>query len=144
METPSAPESASRYQSTAWLFAVGLSLLISHELDAMIRNEWELLPGLNRLDPDIVPDVFNLLHVPLVAAVVWLLISGDLRTRRRTMISSEVLFVVHAVAHTLLRGDQRYQFQPPVETITVYGSAIVSAAHLLVAWFDRRMRLDEG
>ncbi len=136
-------ETSSGYDAARWMFALAFSLLVSHELDAMIRAEWELLPGLETLSPDLAPDVFNLLHVPLVAAAVWLVTSPNGRTRRLTMIVCESLFVGHAIAHTLVRGAERYQFEPPVETMTVYGAAVVSAIHLSLLWLDsRRVRPD--
>lgn len=124
------PASVARYERGIWLFALAFAMLLSHELDAMIRSEWELLPGLNSLDSDTAADVFNLLHVPLLAPIIWVLTAGSITARRRTMIGVEVFLVVHAVAHTLLRGADRYEFQPPVETITVYGAAVASAIHL--------------
>ena len=119
-----------RYDRTAWLFAVAFSLLVSHELDAMIRQEWQLFPGLNALEPDVAADVFNLLHVPLLAPLIWLLAAGSVSARRRTMIGCEVFLVGHAVVHFLARSADGYEFQPPVETITVYGAALAAAAHL--------------
>ena len=130
------PARVGRYERGAWLFAVAFALLLSHELDAMIRSEWELFPGLNALDSDTAADVFNLLHVPLLAPIIWVLTAGSARARRRTMIGAEVFLVVHAIGHTLVRGVDRYEFQAPVETITVYGAAGASAIHLalLATW----------
>jgi len=122
--------STARYERGTWLFALAFALLVSHELDAMIRREWELFPGLNALDSDTAADVFNLLNVPLIAPLIWVLTAGSGIARRRTMIGVEVFLIVHAVAHTLTRGADSYEFQPPVETITVYGAAGASAIHL--------------
>lgn len=124
------PGDVGRYERGTWLFALAFALLVSHELDAMIRSEWELFPGLNALDSDTAADVFNLLHVPLIAPMIWVLTAGSAVARRRTMIGVEVFLIVHAIGHALIRGVDRYEFQAPVETITVYGAAAVSAVHL--------------
>lgn len=60
--------------------------------------------------------------------------------RHRTMIGTEVFLVIHAVGHTLVRGVDRYEFQAPVETITVYGAASASAIHLVLlgTWLSGR------
>ncbi len=123
-------ERPSGYDRAVGLFALAFALFVSHELDAMIRQEWQLLPGLNALDPSIATDVFNLIHVPLFTGVIWLLLAGPSSTRRKTTVVVEVLLLVHALAHFVLRGDERYNFEPPVETITVYGAALASLLHL--------------
>ena len=121
-----------RYLRHSWLFALGFALLISHELDAMIRDEWLLLPGFHRVAEQHVADVFNLLHVPIFAVVIWLTSSANRIHRWRTMVVAELFMVAHAIAHTALRGASDYRFEGPVETITVYGAALASAAHLAV------------
>lgn len=118
------------YERLTWLYPIVLALLISHELDAMIRNEWELLPGLSALSPEVAPDVFNLLHVPLFAGILWAGFNGSRAVRRAVAVGVEVFVVGHAVAHFALSGAARYLFEPPVETITVYGAALLAAVHL--------------
>ena len=46
------------------LFYLGFSLLACHELDAVARHEWRLLPVLNKLNDDSGLIVFVLLHIP--------------------------------------------------------------------------------
>lgn len=123
-------DSGRTYLRHGWLFALSFALLISHELDAMIREEWLLLPGFDRLSADRVADVFNLVHVPIFALLIWLTTTAGPTWRRRTMMGVEVFVIGHAVAHTLLRGNADYRFEAPVETITVYGAAVVGAVHL--------------
>lgn len=134
METLRAADRRQRYGRTTWLFALAFSLLVSHEMDAMIRNEWEFFPGLNTLAPETAANTFNLLHVPLFALLIWLLTSRSVWVRRRTMAGIEIFLVGHALAHAALRGSERYEFQAPVETVTVYGAAAISAVHLVLLW----------
>ena len=119
-----------RYERTMWLLAIALSLLISHELDAMIRGEWNLLPGFGGLSESAAADTFNLLHVPLFAAIIIGVMSSSTRVRMRTAMAVEVFLIGHAIAHTALRGAEEYRFEAPVETITVYGAALFSLVHL--------------
>lgn len=119
---------------TDWLFALAFALLISHELDAMIRQEWLLLPGLSGMESGRAADVFNLLHVPLFAALIALLTSPSDRVRRGTMLGIDGFLIAHAIAHTALRGADDYLFEAPVETITVYGAAACAVGHLAVTW----------
>lgn len=138
-------QSRSRYDRLFWMFAIALSLLISHELDAMIRREWDLLPGFGTLSQETAADVFNLLHVPLFTLILAGVMSRSLRVRRRTAVAVEIFLVGHAIAHTALRGAAEYRFAAPVETITVYGSALVAIAHLVTLRAHRsriRRKLD--
>ena len=123
----------SGYQRHRWLFALCFALLVSHELDAMVREEWNLLPGFKSVDDDNAADVFNLAHVPIFAGLLWLLSSARPAWRGRTMVGIEVFVIGHAIAHTLLRGHPDYRFEAPVETVTVYGAALAGLAHLATA-----------
>ncbi len=134
-----ATDTSTAFDRHMWLFAVSLSLLISHELDAMIRKEWELLPGFGGLADSTAADIFNLLHVPLFALILVGIMSGSTRTRRRTATGVELFLIGHAIAHTALRGADEYLFEAPVETITVYGAAAVGFGHLAIRLFGATM-----
>ena len=115
-----------------WLFAIVLALLISHELDAMIRAEWALLPGLNQLDDSVAADWFNLLHVPIFGLLLWFLTSSAQRSRRRAIVVVNIFVAGHAVVHAVVRGADAYHFEAPVEPITVYLAGILAGIHLFV------------
>ncbi len=117
------------YERHMWLFAVAFALLASHELDAMIRQEWRLLPGFGGLTDAIAADAFNLLHVPLFTLILMGVMSTSRSVRVRTSVGVELFLLCHAIAHTVLRGAENYRFEAPVETITIYGSAAVAALH---------------
>ncbi len=60
-------------QSTpfALLFWLGFALLAAHEMDAMVRHEWRLLPGFAMIsDDDLARDLFTLAHIPLFGTAV--------------------------------------------------------------------------
>ncbi len=120
----------SLYDETRWLFALTFALLISHELDAMIREEWRLLPGFGSLDAGPAADVFNLVHVPLFTMIVMGVMSPRPYIQRMTSVAVEVFVIGHALAHAVLRRTAEYNFEAPVETITVYGAAALAAVHL--------------
>lgn len=66
MTTSNAPSRASEA-----LFAIGLALLLSHELDAVRQAEWQVLPLLRWLDDATGYLVFVMAHVPLFALILW-------------------------------------------------------------------------
>jgi len=55
------------------LFLLGVSLLFTHELDAMTHSEWRVLPLTSWMAPGLGRVVFVALHVPIFALVLgWL------------------------------------------------------------------------
>lgn len=52
------------------LFQIGLSVLLTHELDAMTQSEWRLLYVLRGLSDKIGRDTFVALHIPLLALLL--------------------------------------------------------------------------
>jgi len=113
------------------LFWLGFSLLIAHEMDAMVRHEWRMLPGFSAMANDAsARDLFTLAHVPLFAALLWLCSHPTPRLRLRTQRGVDVFLVLHASVHALLSGHALYEFVPPVETVTVYGAGLAGGLHL--------------
>ena len=117
------------------LFYVALALLACHELDAVARHEWRLLPILSSLDDDTGMAVFVLLHIPLFAVLFLLTGHRDTKIRRRSQLGIDAFLIVHAIGHFAMSGHERYEFTAPVETITIYGGAIIGAFH---AWLELR------
>ena len=111
------------------LFFLGLSLLACHELDAVARHEWRLMVVLERLDDETGFLAFVLGHVPAFAALFWLTAHDSPRVRWWSRLVVDVFLVVHAGLHYSMSGDPLYEFRPPVETITVYGGAVVGMWH---------------
>ena len=115
------------------LFFLGLSLLACHELDAVARHEWRLLPILSMLDDEAGLVAFVLAHVPAFAALFWLTAHDSPPIRWWSRLVVDLFLIVHAGLHFSLSGSPLYEFHPPVETITVYGAAVVGACHAVIA-----------
>lgn len=115
----------------ALLFYCGFALLACHEMDAIARHEWRLLPGLSGLEDGVARDLFTLLHLPAYVVILWL----GAQAQRATIIWTRRLFclflVIHGALHFSLSGHALYEFVPPVETITVYGGALTGLAYLV-------------
>lgn len=126
----------------AFVFWTGFALLLGHEMDAMVRHEWRLLPGFSAIADDaLARDLFTLAHIPLYAVLIWL--AGHTRAvlRTRTQWGIDLFLVAHGAVHFILSDHRLYEFEPPVETITVYGAALVGAVHLAVS---RRIRVRQA
>ncbi len=109
------------------LTTVALSLLFTHELDAMTAREWRLLPGLSRLQDEWGRRIFVVGHVPLVAAVLWGLSSAEADAWR---VGLDVFLLLHAAAHLLLCKHAKNDFRRPLSWILIVGAAVVAALDL--------------
>jgi hypothetical protein len=111
-------------------FYLGISLLFTHELDAMSNHEWRLLPGLKAMSEAAGATVFLVAHVLLFALVIGLVASLNLKTRAvaRNIVCG--FLVVHAVAHFLSSGNAAYEFSSLVSSLLIYGAALCGVVYL--------------
>jgi len=118
-----------------WL---GVALLIAHELDAVARHEWRLLPGFASFEDDVARDLFVLLHIPLLAIIFWAMTHHDagLKSAGRAVIAA--LLVIHGGLHFLLSGHALYEFQGIVAHLTIYGATLAGAAYLVLRAIDSK------
>jgi hypothetical protein len=114
-------------ERVVWPYLANATLLIVHEIDSAFREEWELfhLPGGIEL--------FLLLHVPLVAAVL-LGAREVILWRGRAGLASYVLagagvfaFGIHLVF--IAGGDE--EFRNVVSLAVLTGALVVSAAQVV-------------
>lgn len=106
------------------LFLLGYGLLATHELDAVLRAEWRVLPGLSRLDDVLARPLFVWLHVPLFALLTASVGSTKADTRRRARHGISLFLVVHAGLHLLFGGDRHYDFHGATSTLLIFGGAL--------------------
>ena len=107
-----------------WLFLLGYGLLATHELDAMLRAEWRVLPGLSLLDEALARPLFVWLHVPLFALLTGWIGSANAGTRRRARHGISLFLVVHAGLHLLFSSHRHYDFHGSTSTLLIFGGAL--------------------
>lgn len=113
------------------LFSLGLSFLLAHELDAVRAREWRLLPVLRRLPDRQGRDAFILVHVPLVALLVWLAAySSSPSVRLGTQGAADAFFVVHVALHRAFVSHPGYDFHGAPSRGLILGAGAAGAAHL--------------
>lgn len=120
------------YSMTDVLFYLAFAALVTHELDAVHKREWRLLFILRALPDESARRAFILLHVPLVAVLLWLIAHPAQGVRFWTMIGLDVFMVVHAGLHWRLSGGPNYEFNTVHSRLIIYGTAALAAAHLLL------------
>lgn len=117
------------------MFLIGVSLLFTHELDAMTHEEWKLLPLTSRLNSDIGRLVFVIAHVPIFALVLGWLTSQIPRRVASAQFWIALFLVVHAVLHLAFSGQPEYSFNGILSNILIFGAALCGSAYL---WGCRR------
>jgi hypothetical protein len=112
------------------LFYLGLGLLFSHELDAMVQKEWRLLYVLRTMTDEQAMPIFIALHVPLFALIIWLTHhpSPSIQTASRRLFSG--FLVVHAGLHFRLTNNPLYTFDSPLSQALIFGAALCGALWL--------------
>ncbi|MEM1245562.1 MAG: DUF6713 family protein [Acidobacteriota bacterium] len=107
------------------LFFLTVSLLWAHELDAVHRKEWKILPGLRSLGEHQAFIVFTLLHVPLMMATLrWF----DAPTFQRGI---DLFAIVHIGLHALLHDHPSYDFDSGFSRSLIWGAGAAGALHLV-------------
>lgn len=121
-----------------WPFRIGFALLLTHELDAVARSEWRVLPLTSFLPDSIGFPVFVLLHVPLFAWLIWLVGHTDVQVRQRWHTIVSAFLVVHVGLHLAFSGHPDYDFHGAMSKLLIFGGGVFGALHLLLRWRARR------
>ncbi|MBD2111962.1 MULTISPECIES: DUF6713 family protein [Cyanophyceae] len=123
------------------LFYLGFATLMAHELDAMTQAEWRLLFILNRL-PDAIAEVaFVLVHIPLVAGLLWLTNHEAPAVRRWSRIAVALFLVIHAGLHKRLEHSALYTFDSELSRGLIYGGGVLGLLYLLTVFIASRRTL---
>lgn len=116
-----------------WVFRLGLSLLLTHELDAVARAEWRVLPLTSFLPDRIGFPVFVLLHVPLFAVLPWWVGHRDPGIRRGARTASSAFLVVHVGLHLAFSAHEHYDFHSALSKLLIFGGGAFGALYLALA-----------
>ena len=119
------------------LFYLGFATLITHELDAMTQSEWKLLFILKNLPEQIAPSAFVILHVPLIAVLLWLTNNESKVVKNWSRIALAGFLVIHSGLHKLLENHSDYTFNSWLSLGLIYGGGLLGLLYLIwvfVSW----------
>jgi hypothetical protein len=117
-----------------WLFWTNMALLVVHELDAVRRREWRMLPFLNRLEDKAAYRAFVLLHAPIVVAFLWLLGHPSANVRLWFQTFVDAFLVVHVGLHHIFRTHEANEFATTLSRRIIQAMALLGAIHLIALW----------
>jgi hypothetical protein len=114
-------------------FIAALAFLFTHELDAVHRHEWRILPLLDRLNDERGRIVFVMAHIPLFALIVWLGFPASPGGPTLFRAIFAAFCVVHAGLHSLYERHPRYEFNNRWSRLLIYGAAVFGALYLVLS-----------
>lgn len=115
-----------------WVFFLGIGMIFTHELDAMLNNEWRVLPLTSWLSDENGKLVFLISHIPLFAMVVALISSESEIIRDRSRFYISVFLAVHGLLHAAFMISPYYEFETLISNFLIFGGATCGAFYLLL------------
>lgn len=113
-----------------YIFIIGVALLFTHELDAMLNAEWRILPLTSWLPDETGSKYFLLAHIPLFAIILALVTSANGLVRKRTAFWLSLFLVVHGVLHAIFMGSSGYEFQSILSNMLIFGGAVCGILYM--------------
>ncbi len=110
------------------LYYAMVGAFFTHELDAVKRHEWRVLPITSFLPERIGEQVFIWLHVPLFALLLW---GGDDDVASATRLGLSAFAIVHVGLHILFRRHPAYEFNNFSSWALIVLTAILGTAYLV-------------
>jgi hypothetical protein len=125
------------HQTLLWLYLANATVLIAHEIDSARWKEWDLFWGVLASQRGPLPEWtgasgFVLLHLPLVALVLWGLV-GVVQGATAGLVMSGLLGTCGVVAftvHTVLIRRGHPEFRTVVSRSLLWGTLVLSIAQL--------------
>ena len=118
------------------LFYLAFSTLLAHELDAVHEHEWRLLYVLRTMPDESARRAFVLLHVPIIAILLWLAAYPSEMVQFWTKTSLDLFMIVHAGLHRRLSERPQYKLHAAHSRFLIYGAAALAPLHLALLWLS--------
>lgn len=113
-----------------WAYIIMLGFLVSHELDAVKRHEWRVLPLFSALPERLGEQVFIWAHFPII---VLLFGFGGLDAMSRISLCLSGFAIIHALLHFLFRNHAKYEFNSVSSAALIVGMGVFGMLHLIAA-----------
>lgn len=113
------------------LFYLAVSLLLTHELDAVANTEWRLLYFLRDLSDASAYPIFIILHVAIFMAVFIFTHHNNRKIRNWFRNGICLFLVIHSLIHFRLIGTDGYTFHGILSNSLIFGAALLGLAYLI-------------
>ena len=105
-----------------------LSFFLTHELDAVKRHEWRVLPLTSFLPERTGEQVFVWAHVPLLTLLFYL---GIGEPSSNAAIGLSAFAVIHVCLHWIYRNHPKNEFNNSSSWALIIGAGLFGTAHLV-------------
>ena len=129
------------------IFYLGFATIITHELDAMTQSEWKLLFILRSLPDQTASLAFVILHVPLIATLLWLTNNQSQLIKNWSRIALAAFLMIHSGLHKLLENSPNYTFNSSLSLGLIYSGGLFGLLYLIlvfVSWLSVSQNLVEA
>ncbi len=119
------------------IFNFGFATIITHELDAMTQSEWKLLFILRSLPEETASLAFVVLHVPLIAVLLWLTNNESKAIKTWSRIAFSAFLIIHSGLHKLLENSPNYTFNSTLSLGLIYGAGLLGLLYFIwvfISW----------
>ena len=117
-----------------WFLYLALAFIWTHELDALDRHEWRVMPVLRTLPDALAKRIFLWMHVPLMALSAWLIAAGPGSVGAGILAG---LCILHVGLHRLFRNHPAYEFQGLESRLLILGAGLFGALYWLTQLVGR-------
>ena len=111
-----------------YLYWAMISALLTHELDAVKRHEWRVLPLTSFLPEKTGEQVFIWMHIPLFLVLLWFSRAGAHTT---FALSFSAFAVFHVFLHWVFRKHPAYEFNNLSSWAIIVLTGLLGAAHIV-------------
>lgn len=113
------------------LYYAMVGMFFTHELDAIKRHEWRVLPITSWMPERIAEQTFIWMHAPLFAGVLF---GGDGDLDNATRIGLSAFAIVHVGLHIIFRRHPAYEFNNTSSWMLILGSGMLGALYIILVF----------
>ena len=110
------------------IFILELSLLFTHEMDAIRRQEWKMFIFLKNLTDEKAYKIFLLLHIPLYTAILLVLFSSFMNIGNYIV---DIFLIIHMLIHFLFRKNPANELNGKISKGIINSAGLFAIIHLL-------------
>lgn len=111
------------------IFALELALLFTHEMDAIRKQEWKMFIILKDMEDEKAYRTFMLLHIPLYAVILFLLLSD---TTRIGYYFTDIFLIAHLFIHWGFRNHRANRLNNGISKCIILFAGLLASIHLIV------------
>lgn len=113
---------------SAIVFAIIITFLLLHEMDAIKAKEWKMFVLFGDLKEDLAYIIFSVVHLPLYfILVLWMI---HFKENNTLFIVVDILMAAHTIVHFLFRKNKNNGFSSLYSKVIIYIIGLLSIIHI--------------